>query len=93
MNTVQPLQEHRTLFTHIVTVLLMTAAVRKLVTVIQPLGLYQHLKTLRTQSESIVNVLFSNINLTALTLSDENKRLLKTPGQEQDSFTFTSMVL
>ncbi len=46
MNTVQPLQEHGTLFTHILSVLLMTTAIRKLMTVIQPLRLHQHLKTL-----------------------------------------------
>lgn len=46
MDAVQPLQEHGTLFAHILTVLLMTAAIRKLMTVIQPLRLHQHLKTL-----------------------------------------------
>lgn len=50
MDTVQPLQEDGTLFAHVICVLLVAAAIPKLVTVVQPVDLYEHLKTLETAS-------------------------------------------
>lgn len=46
VNTVQPLQEDRTLLAHVVSVLLVAAAVPEFMTVVQPLSLYKHLETL-----------------------------------------------
>lgn len=48
MDTVQPLQEDGTLLAHVVRVLLVAAAIPKLVTVVQPVDLHEHLKTLET---------------------------------------------
>lgn len=48
VNTVQPLQEHGTLLAHIVSVLLVATAVPKLMTIVQPISLYEHLETLWT---------------------------------------------
>lgn len=47
VNAVQPLEEDGTLLAHIVGVLLVAAAVAKLVTEVQPVRLYKHLETLR----------------------------------------------
>ena len=48
VNTVQPLQEHGTLLAHIVSVLLVATAVPKLMTIVQPISLHEHLEALWT---------------------------------------------
>jgi len=63
VNTVQPLQEDGTLLADVVSVLLVATAVPKLMTVVQPLGLYKHLEALWTtrQSELKVIILFEDM--------------------------------
>lgn len=46
VHAVQPLEEDRTLLAHVVGVLLVAAAVAKLVAEVQPVGLYKQLETL-----------------------------------------------
>lgn len=46
VNTVQPLQEDRTLLAHIVSILLVATAVPELMTIVQPFCLHKHLETL-----------------------------------------------
>lgn len=46
VHTVQPLQEDGTLLAHVVCVLLVATAVPEFMTVVQPLSLHKHLKTL-----------------------------------------------
>lgn len=46
VDAVQPLEEDGTLLAHVVCVLLVAAAVAKLVAEVQPVGLYKHLETL-----------------------------------------------
>lgn len=46
VNTVQPLQEDRTLLAHIISILLVATAVPKLMTIVQPVSLHKHLETL-----------------------------------------------
>lgn len=48
VDAVQPLEEDGTLLAHVVGVLLVAAAVAKLVAEVQPVGLHKHLETLRT---------------------------------------------
>ena len=62
VNTVQPLQEDRTLFTHIVSILLVATAVPKLMAIVQPLSLYKQLETLSTTCLSVLRVTILQYN-------------------------------
>lgn len=59
VNTVQPLKEDRTLLAHIVGVLLVAAAVTKLMTVVQPVSLHKHLEPLCATEESVLMVIIA----------------------------------
>lgn len=69
VNTVQPLQEDGTLLAHIVGVLVVATAIPKLMTIVQPLGLYKHLETLWTTR----TVVMTQVNIKSIQTSNDNK--------------------